>query len=148
MLDALLRIDPFDVEAFVQAGKTLVLMEEYEQAEHYFRYALDYDALLELAGAGAVQATGVIPPGFEGALDDGVTQDLDKAKAALAEAGYTGQTLKLQFPNDYPVGGVEFTPLAERVQAQLEDAGITVELAPAPFATELDASAPNWIHAF
>jgi tetratricopeptide (TPR) repeat protein len=43
VLDALLRIDPFDVEAFVQAGKTLVLMEEYEQAEHYFRYALDYD---------------------------------------------------------------------------------------------------------
>jgi peptide/nickel transport system substrate-binding protein len=103
------------------------------------RYALDYDALLELAGAGAVQATGVIPPGFEGALDSGVEQDLDKAKAALAEAGYTGQTLKLQFPNDYPVGGVEFTPLAERVQAQLEDAGITVDLAPAPFATELDA---------
>jgi peptide/nickel transport system substrate-binding protein len=34
---------------------------------------------------------------------------------------------------------VEFTPLAERVQAQLEDAGIAVELAPAPFATELDA---------
>lgn len=103
------------------------------------RYALDYDALLELAGAGAVQATGVIPPGFEGALESGVEQDLDKAKAALAEAGYTGQTLTLQFPNDYPVGGVEFTPLAERVQAQLEDAGIAVELAPAPFATELDA---------
>lgn len=103
------------------------------------RYALDYDALLELAGAGAVQATGVIPPGFEGALETGVEQDLDKAKAALAEAGYTGQTLTLQFPNDYPVGGVEFTPLAERVQAQLEDAGIAVELAPAPFATELDA---------
>ena len=103
------------------------------------RYALDYDALLELAGAGAVQATGVIPPGFEGALDSGVEQDLDKAKAALEEAGYTGQTLKLQFPNDYPVGGVEFTPLAERIQAQLEDAGIAVDLAPAPFATELDA---------
>ncbi|MDQ0614660.1 peptide/nickel transport system substrate-binding protein [Microbacterium sp. W4I4] len=103
------------------------------------RYALDYPKLLELAGAGAVQATGVIPPGFEGALDKGVTQDLAKSKAALAEAGYTGQTLKLQFPNDYPVGGVEFTPLAERIQAQLKDAGVTVELAPAPFATELDA---------
>ncbi len=103
------------------------------------RYALDYDALLELAGTGSVQATGVIPPGFEGALDAGVEQDLDRTEAALAEAGYTGQTLKLQFPNDYPVGGVEFTSLAERVQAQLEDAGIAVELAPAPFATELDA---------
>src|SRR4051794_2590500 len=103
------------------------------------RYSLDYDALLELAGAGSVQATGVIPPGFEGALETGATQDLDRAKTALAEAGYNGETLKLQFPNDYPVGGVEFTSLAERVQAQLGDAGINVELAPAPFATELDA---------
>ncbi|MDF2990407.1 MAG: transporter substrate-binding protein [Microbacterium sp.] len=103
------------------------------------RYALDYDALLELAGAGAQQATGVIPPGFEGALTSGAGQDLAKAKAALAAAGYTGQTLRLQFPNDYPVGGVEFTPLAERIQAQLKDAGIAVELAPAPFATELDS---------
>ncbi|MBY6061793.1 ABC transporter substrate-binding protein [Microbacterium esteraromaticum] len=103
------------------------------------RYALDYPALLELAGAGSVQATGVIPPGFEGALDEGITQDLDKAAAAFEAAGYTGQTLTLQFPNDYPVGGVEFTPLAERIQAQLKDAGVNVELAPAPFATELDA---------
>lgn len=103
------------------------------------RYALDYDSLLELSGAGSVQATGVIPPAFEGALNAGVEQDLDRVEKALAEAGYDGQTLKLQFPNDYPVGGVEFTPLAERIQAQLGDAGINVDLAPAPFATELDA---------
>ena len=132
----------------VPSGQTIFLLLNQGEAggdlanvkiAEAIRYALDYDALLELAGAGAVQATGVIPPGFEGSLDSGVSQDLDAAKAALAEAGYTGQTLKLQFPNDYPVGGVEFTPLAERVQAQLEDAGIAVELAPAPFATELDA---------
>lgn len=43
VLDAMLRSDPYDVEAFVQAGKTLMLMENYEQAEHYFRYAVDYD---------------------------------------------------------------------------------------------------------
>ena len=140
--------DGLQVES-VPSGQTIFLLLNQSDAvagelanvkiAEAIRYALDYDALLELAGAGAVQATGVIPPGFEGALDTGVEQDLDKAKAALAEAGYTGQTLKLQFPNDYPVGGVEFTPLAERVQAQLEDAGIAVELAPAPFATELDA---------
>jgi len=139
--------DDLTVES-VPSGQTIFLLLNQGEAggelanvkiAEAIRYALDYDALLELAGAGAVQATGVIPPGFEGSLDSGVTQDLDKAKAALAEAGYTGQTLKLQFPNDYPVGGVEFTPLAERVQAQLEDAGIAVELAPAPFATELDA---------
>ncbi|WP_180969019.1 ABC transporter substrate-binding protein [Microbacterium aurantiacum] len=133
----------------VPSGQTIFLLLNQSEAvagelanvklAEAIRYALDYDALLELAGAGAVQATGVIPPGFEGALDGGIEQDLGKAEAALAAAGYTGQTLKLQFPNDYPVGGVEFTPLAERVQAQLADAGITVELAPAPFATELDA---------
>ncbi|WP_144875445.1 ABC transporter substrate-binding protein [Microbacterium sp. 1.5R] len=140
--------DGLQVES-VPSGQTIFLLLNQSSAvagdlanvkiAEAIRYALDYDALLELAGAGAVQATGVIPPGFEGALDSGVEQDLEKSKAALAEAGYTGQTLKLQFPNDYPVGGVEFTPLAERVQAQLEDAGIAVELAPAPFATELDA---------
>ncbi|MCR2815558.1 ABC transporter substrate-binding protein [Microbacterium sp. zg.Y843] len=102
------------------------------------RYALDYDKILELAGAGAEQATGVIPPMFAGALADGADQDLDRAQAALAESGYAGETVKLQFPNDNPVGGVEFTPVAERVQDQLKAAGINVELAPAPFATEID----------
>lgn len=102
------------------------------------RYALDYDKILELAGAGAAQASGVIPPMFAGALDEGVSQDLDRAQAALAESGYAGETLKLQFPNDNPVGGVEFTPVAERVQEQLKAVGINIELAPAPFATEID----------
>ena len=102
------------------------------------RYALDYDALLELAGTGASEATGVIPPSFAGALADGVKQDLAASSAALTASGYTGETVRLQYPNDYPVGGVEFTPLAERVQAQLKDAGINVELAPAPFTTEID----------
>lgn len=102
------------------------------------RYAIDYDKLLELAGEGAVQATGVIPPMFAGALTTGVKPDAAASKAALEESGYAGETLKLQFPNDTPVGGVEFTPVAERVQQQLKAAGINVELAPAPFATEVD----------
>lgn len=102
------------------------------------RYALDYPALLELAGAGSEQATGVIPPSFLGALTDGVEQDLAASKAALAASGYAGETITLEYPNDYPVGGVEFTPLAERVQSQLAAAGITVELAPAPFTTQID----------
>ncbi len=101
------------------------------------RSAIDYDKLLELAGVGAGQATGVIPPMFGGALKEGVTFDLDAAKKALAESGYKGEKVKLQFPNDNPVGGVEFTPVAERVQQQLKAAGINAELAPAPFATEL-----------
>lgn len=102
------------------------------------RYALDYDKILELAGVGAAQATGVIPPMFAGAVESGAAADLDRAESALAESGYAGETVKLQFPNDNPVGGVEFTPVAERVQDQLKAVGINVELAPAPFATEID----------
>ena len=103
------------------------------------RYALDYPALLELAGAGSEQATGVIPPSFLGALENGVEQDLDVAAASLEASGYDGESVTLEYPNDYPVGGVSFTPLAERVQSQLADAGITVELAPAPFTTQIDS---------
>lgn len=102
------------------------------------RYALDYDKLMELAGSGSVQATGVIPPMFPGANDAGVKQDLDRVKAALTDSGYKGEEIKLQFPNDNPVGGVEFTPVAERVQEQLKAAGIKASLAPAPFATEVE----------
>ncbi|GMA32503.1 ABC transporter substrate-binding protein [Litorihabitans aurantiacus] len=102
------------------------------------RYALDYDALLELAGDGSVEASGVIPPMFLGALEEGVTQDLDRSAAALAESGYQGETISLRFPNDNPVGGVDFTTLGERVQSQLQAAGIQVSLAPGPFASEID----------
>lgn len=102
------------------------------------RYGLDYPKLLELAGAGAVQAPGMIPPGFAGALPSGVDRDIARSQAAAKEAGYTGEEVHLQFPNDVPVGGVDFTSLAERVQAQLKEAGINVVLDPAPFATQME----------
>ena len=102
------------------------------------RFALDYDGLLEMAGAGSQQATGVIPPSFLGSLDTGVERDLERSKEALGKSGYGGESITLEYPNDYPVGGVNFTPLAERIQSQLGEAGITVELAPAPFTTQID----------
>lgn len=133
----------------VPSGQTLFLLLNQdrdvagdlanEKLAEAVRYGLDYPKLLELAGKGSVQATGVIPVGFEGALEKGVTRDVERAKAALSDSGYTDQNVKLQFPNDYPVGGVEFTPLAERVQSQLKEIGLQIELAPAPFATELNA---------
>ncbi|MGO3885277.1 MAG: ABC transporter substrate-binding protein, partial [Mycetocola sp.] len=140
--------DGFTVDA-VPSGQTIFLLVNQDDtvggvaASPEFasavRTAINGDGLLELAGAGSVQATGVIPPGYSGALTEPVAQDLDATAKALEEAGYDGETIRLSFPNDYPVGGVEFTPLAERIQDQLKTAGINVELAPAPFASELDA---------
>jgi peptide/nickel transport system substrate-binding protein len=78
---------------------------------------------------------------FLGALgaSDGLKQDLSAAKADLAKSGYHGEKVTLSFPSDLTLNGIEFPTIAQRIQSQLKATGITVELAPAPVATELDA---------
>ena len=103
--------------------------------------ALDYDGLLEIAGRGAAQANGLVPSVFLGALsaDQALQYDAAAAEAALAASGVAGQKVTLSFPNDIDPTGLNLTTLAERVQSQLAAVGIEVDLAPAPFATEIDA---------
>ncbi|MDR1833438.1 MAG: ABC transporter substrate-binding protein [Propionibacteriaceae bacterium] len=103
--------------------------------------AINYEALLEIAGKGAAQATGLVPSVFLGALpaSDALKYDPEAAKAAVAAAGAEGAKITLNFPNDIDPTGLNLTTLAERVQSQLAEVGITVDLAPAPFATEVDA---------
>jgi peptide/nickel transport system substrate-binding protein len=103
--------------------------------------AVDYKGLLEVAGTGSVQPPGVIPSLFAGALpaEKAMASDLEGAKAALAKSGQAGQTVKLSYPSDFTVSGLSFQTLAERLQSQLAAAGITVTLAPAPVAAELEA---------
>ncbi|MCL2737011.1 MAG: ABC transporter substrate-binding protein [Propionibacteriaceae bacterium] len=102
--------------------------------------AIDYPSLLELAGAGASQATGLVPTGFLGALpaSDELTFDLAAATSNAAACGIAGQKVTLSFPNDIDPTGLSLSTLAQRIQVQLQAAGITVDLAPAPFATEID----------
>jgi peptide/nickel transport system substrate-binding protein len=103
--------------------------------------AVDYDDLVSIAGAGTTQAAGVVPTMLLGALDksDAMTKDLAKAKEDLAKSGYSGETVTLNFPSDITLNGLDFPTIAQRLQSQLKKAGITVTLAPAPVATELDA---------
>ncbi len=102
--------------------------------------SIDYGRLIEVAGKGSVQAAGIIPSLFGGALpaDKAMKFDLDGAKSALAASGMAGQVVKLSYPNDVTLGGLSFQTLAERLQSQMKAAGIQVDLAPAPVATELD----------
>jgi len=104
------------------------------------KQAIDYKGLLELAGKGASQATGPIPSVFLGALpsNEALTFNLDAAKAAITAAGLANQKITLSFPNDIDPTGLSLNNLAQRIQQQLAAAGITVDLAPAPFATEID----------
>ncbi|GAA1275561.1 ABC transporter substrate-binding protein [Sphaerisporangium rubeum] len=104
------------------------------------RKGIDYQGLLELAGEGSVQAPGVIPTMLLGALtpDQAVTRDVEGAKAAVAASGVSSPSVTLEYPSDLTLQGLSFQPIAERIQANLKEVGITVDLAPAPVATALD----------
>jgi peptide/nickel transport system substrate-binding protein len=104
------------------------------------RFGLDYAGILELAGAGSVQAPGVIPTHFLGTLspDLAVQRDLERAQEALARCACEGETIQLEYPSDLTVSGLSFGPIAERIAANLDEVGITVELLPGPVATTLE----------
>jgi peptide/nickel transport system substrate-binding protein len=104
------------------------------------RYALDYPSFVRLAGGGAIQARGIIPSMFLGSLPPSaaVRRDLARARTALAASGVGGQTFTLEYPSDLTINGVAFASLAQRVQANLQDIGLNVQLAGAPVGTWLD----------
>jgi peptide/nickel transport system substrate-binding protein len=103
------------------------------------RYALDYPAITAIAGPGAIQAPGLIPSMFLGALPQSarIKQNLTKAKAALAASGDASQQVTLQYPSDLTINGVPFTTLAQKVQANLQAAGFNVTLSGSPTTTWL-----------
>jgi peptide/nickel transport system substrate-binding protein len=94
------------------------------------RDGIDYASLVQLAGKGAVQAAGIIPTMFLGSLPagSGAAYNLSQAKAALAASGTGHPTLKLVYPSDIQVNGISFGDLAARVQQDLQQVGITVQL--------------------
>ncbi|MCI0633298.1 MAG: ABC transporter substrate-binding protein [Actinobacteria bacterium] len=104
------------------------------------RAALDYPSFVELAGAGAIQARGIIPSMFLGALPPSaaVRRNLVRARSELAASGVGDQTFTVEYPSDLTINGVAFATLAQRVQANLQEIGIKIELAGAPVGTWLD----------
>lgn len=97
------------------------------------RYALDYEGLRLLGGGETVTPATMLPVGFLGALpaNSGVARDVEKAKALLAEAGYAdGLDAELAYP-DFTFAGVNFGTFAQKIQADLNEAGFNITLAPA-----------------
>ncbi len=99
------------------------------------RLALDYEGLIDatVGGAGRAQAS-PIPNGFAGT--DGLAvpaQDLDAAKQLLADAGITELTLDATYPS-LNVYGVDFSTAMQKVQTDLQEVGIQLELNPVEIA--------------
>ncbi len=100
------------------------------------RYALDYPAMVQLMGAGTIQARGVIPSTMPGALPPwgDPPRNTDKARSELAASGIKDPTVNLGYASDLEVGGILMSSLASMVKTDLGAIGITVNLAGSPSA--------------
>lgn len=111
------------------------------KVQYAIRYSLDYEGIKALAGGQATTPASVIPVGFPGAYgaDKAPKRDLDTAKKLLADAGQSNLQIDLEYP-DFSYGGISFGTLAQKIQADLAEAGITVNLKPA----ELQVALQNY----
>ena len=110
-----------------------------ENVRRAMKLALDYEGIIDVTvgGAGKLQAS-PIPNGFEGSADLALpAQDLEEAKRLMAESDYPdGFTVKAMYPT-VNVYGVDFDTMMQKVQQDLKEIGIELELEPVEF--------PQWI---
>ncbi len=105
------------------------------------RTGIDYDKILAIAGSGSIQPGGMVPSQFLGAIKPDVTNTTNKssATAALASAGYKGQTIEFSYPTGTVVNGVDVGTIAQALQSQLQAVGISLKLSGSPSSTFSDA---------
>jgi peptide/nickel transport system substrate-binding protein len=97
--------------------------------------AIDYEGVLDVTTGGAANLiASPIPPGFPGTKDlPQPKQDVERAKALLAEAGHSdGFTLIAAYP-EINIYGVDLTIMMQKVQQDLAKVGIEVKLEPVTF---------------
>ncbi|MER9857369.1 MULTISPECIES: ABC transporter substrate-binding protein [unclassified Mesorhizobium] len=91
------------------------------------QWAINVPQILDAAYSGQADvATGTIPPGIVGHRDKALVPpegDLQKAKEFLEKSGVSGLSMRIDCPN-----GSTFSTIAQVVQAQLSQIGITVEV--------------------
>ena len=94
------------------------------------RYAINYEEIIALAGGDAKLVQEIIPAGFLGHTGQiPFTQDIEKAKELLAQAEMPdGFEVTALVPADFPAGPIDFPTLATKVQSDLAEVGITLNL--------------------
>ncbi len=103
------------------------------------RLALDYEGYRDL-WAGSVTPGTNMWIGLSGAYgqDKALSRDLEQAMSLLAEAGYAdGFETTLSYP-DFTFNGVNLSTNAQKIQADLADIGISVELNPGEVQVSLE----------
>jgi peptide/nickel transport system substrate-binding protein len=124
---------------FANNNPDISSMSSNKRFQAAVRNALDYRSIVSVAGPGAIQAPGIIPSMFLGALPrkEAMKQNVAKARSELVASGVGSRTITLEFPSDLTINGVPFASLAQRVQANLQAAGFHVDLGGATVGTWL-----------
>jgi peptide/nickel transport system substrate-binding protein len=103
------------------------------------RHALDYEGYTSLWADSVTPGTNMWI-GLSGAYgpDKAIKRDLEMAKSLLAEAGYAdGFEITLSYP-DFTFNGVNMNTNAQKIQADLAEVGITVNLNPGELQVSLE----------
>ncbi len=96
-------------------------------------YAIDYDGIINgLMRGSAVQIPSIIPVGLLGTEPAlALKRDVARAKVLLQEAGYpNGFSIKMVYPTRVLVGGLSAETLATKLQADLAQIGVSLQLEP------------------
>ena len=104
------------------------------------RYGINYKKVVRYAGLGAVQAPGIIPSFFSGALSqkDAIVQDTARAKTAFDACGIKDTPVSIGYWGDGgAVNGLNFGSLAALVEEDLRAIGFKPKLTGAPIAVSL-----------
>ncbi len=115
------------------------------------KYAIDYDGMAQLYKGGGKPIASCLPPGLPNALpiDERIKQDLSRAKAALAAAGYpNGFPMVLTYASGQLYYNVPASLIATYVQENLNRVGIKVNLRPVPSTEELTEIRAGKLEAF
>jgi peptide/nickel transport system substrate-binding protein len=102
------------------------------------QYAFDYQGMIQIYQGYADVANSPLPKGFTAAYDPTLPpfhQDLDQARALLAQAGYASGGLTLNFMYTETEQQARLCGLL--LQAALQPLGVTLNLQSTPFATEV-----------
>ncbi|MFN8474427.1 MAG: ABC transporter substrate-binding protein [Anaerolineae bacterium] len=102
--------------------------------------ALDRDAFKDLSGTKSGVPPTIVGLGFLGSWDESKTpkRDVAKAKQLLADAGYpNGFEIDMEYPTKFNRDGLDWDTMAQKVQSDLAEAGIKVNLKPGDLQTVL-----------
>ena len=94
------------------------------------RYAVNYDEIITLLGGNAELVQEIIPIGFLGHTGENpFTQDIDKAKELLAQAGVAeGTEIDFLVSTGNGPGGLEWGTLAAKIQSDVEQTGLKLNI--------------------